>query len=73
MRQGSKVRASTIRVVTDGSSLVSFEEYGVTEIGGAMSGVNVIASYLSSNSILQVTVTDAATTAVTWRLSRLAQ
>jgi hypothetical protein len=73
MRQGSKVRASTIKVVTNGSSLVSFEEYGVTEIGGTMSGVNVIASYLSSNSILQVTVTDAATTAVTWRLSRLAQ
>ena len=73
MKQGSKVRVSTIRVITDGSSTVSSSEYGIVEIGGTMTGVNVVASYSSPNSILQVTVTDAATTNVTWRLSKIAQ
>jgi hypothetical protein len=70
MKQGTKIRFSTINVVTDGSSAVSSEEYGITEIG-SMSGVSVLASISSTNSILQVTVTDASTTNVTWKLSKI--
>jgi hypothetical protein len=73
MKQGTKVRASTIRVITDGSTIVSSSEYGIVEIGASMTGVNVLASYSASNAILQVTVTDATTTNVTWRLSKIAQ
>lgn len=72
MKQGTKARASTIRVVTDGTSAVSSEEYGIAEVGGIMTGVSVVASLSSTNSILQVTVTDASATNVTWRLSKLA-
>jgi hypothetical protein len=70
LKQGTKVRFSTIHVVTDGSTAVSSEEYGITEIG-SMSGVSVLASISSTNSILQVTVTDASTTNVTWKLSKI--
>jgi hypothetical protein len=72
MKQDSKVRVSTIRVATDGSSL-SFSEYGVVEIGDKMSDVDVSAVVSSGSSLLQITVSDANTTSVTWRLSRLAQ
>lgn len=70
MKQGTKIRLSTINVVTDGSTTVSSQEYGITEVG-SMTGVNVVASLSSTNSILQVTVTDAATTNVTWKLSKI--
>ena len=72
MKQGSNIRVSTIRVATDGTNVVS-EEYGVTELGNAMADVYVSAVSSGSNCLLQVTVSDAGTNAVTWRLSRLAQ
>lgn len=72
MKQGSNVRVSTIRVATDGTN-VSSEEYGVVELGNIMNSVYVSAATSGSNSLLQVTVADAGTTPVTWRLSRLAQ
>jgi len=71
MKQGTKVRLSTIHVVTDGSTIVSSQEFGTAEIGAIMTGVNVLASISSTNSILQVTVTDASTTSVTWKLSKV--
>jgi hypothetical protein len=71
MKQGTKIRFSTINVITDGSTTVSSEEFGIAEIGGTMTGVNVLASLSSTNSILQVTVTNASTTNVTWKLSKI--
>ena len=71
MKQGTKVRLSTIHVITDGSTIVSSQEFGTAEIGAIMTGVNVLASISSTNSILQVTVTDASTTNVTWKLSKV--
>ncbi len=70
MKQGTKIRMSTINVVTNGSTTVSSQEYGISEIG-SMTGINVLASISSTNSILQVTVTDASTTNVTWKLSKI--
>lgn len=61
IKQGSKIRTSKVIVQTDGTS-VDLTEFGITETGGAISGVVVSATTLSTNMILQVTVTDAATT-----------
>lgn len=75
MRQGTKSRVSTVRIATDGAATptISSSEYGVVETGASMTGVNVTAVQSTVYSQLQVTVTDASTTPVTWRLSRIAQ
>ena len=61
--QGTKVRTSKVLVQDDGTNVDS-TEYAITETGGTISGVVVAASVSSTNMILQVTVTDAATTLV---------
>jgi len=71
LKQGSKVRTSKVVVQTDGTS-VDMTEFAITETGGTMTGVVVSASVSSTNAILQVTVTDAATTNVTVKFSRVA-
>jgi hypothetical protein len=67
IKQGSKVRSSKVLVHTDGTSIDS-TEYGIMEMGGAITGILVTASVSSTNSILQVTITDAATTNATVKL-----
>jgi hypothetical protein len=61
IKQGSKIRTSKVLMQTDGSS-VDMTEFGITETGGTISGVAVTASTASTNAILQITITDAATT-----------
>jgi len=70
LKQGSKVRTSKVLVQTDGTS-VDMTEFAITETGGVMSGVLVSAAVSSTNAVLQVTVTDAATTNVTVKFSEI--
>jgi hypothetical protein len=67
IKQGLKVRSSKVLVHTDGTSIDS-TEYGIMEMGGGITGILVTASVSSTNSILQVTITDAATTNATVKL-----
>lgn len=67
IKQGSKVRSSKVLVHTDGTSIDS-TEYGIMEMGGGITGILVTASVSSTNSILQVTITDASTTNATVKL-----
>ena len=70
LKQGSKIRTSKVIVQTDGTS-VDMTEFAITETGGTMSGVVVSATTSGSNALLQVTVTDAATTNVTVKFSEV--
>ena len=67
IKQGSKIRSSKVLVHTDGTSVDS-TEYGIIEMGGGITGILVAASVSSTNSILQVTITDADTTNATVKL-----
>jgi len=67
IKQGSKIRSSKVLVHTDGTSVDS-TEYGIMEMGGGITGILVTASVSSTNAILQVTITDAATTNATVKL-----
>jgi hypothetical protein len=71
LKQGSKVRTSKVLVQTDGTS-VDMTEFAITETGGTISGVVVSASVSSTNAILQVTATDATSTNVTVKFSKIA-
>jgi hypothetical protein len=70
LKQGSKVRTSKVIVQTDGTS-VDMTEFAITETGGTMSGVVVSATTSGSNALLQVTVTDAASTNVAVKFSEV--
>jgi hypothetical protein len=70
LKQGSKVRTSKVILQTDGTS-VDMTEFAITETGGTMSGVVVSASASAGNALLQVTVTDAASTNVTVNFSEV--
>ena len=70
LKQGSKIRTSKVLVQTDGAS-VDMTEFAITETGGAMTGVTVAASAVSTNAVLQVTVTDASGTNVTAKFSKV--
>lgn len=69
LTQGSKIRTSKVLVQTDGTN-VDMTEFGIVETGGTMTGVAVTATTASTNAILQITVTDAATTLVRYKLVR---
>jgi len=71
LKQGSKVRTSKVVVQTDGTS-VDMTEFAITETGGTIAGVVVSATTASTNGVLQLTVTDAATTNVTVKFSKVA-
>lgn len=62
--QDTKVRSSRI-IVQQNGSLVDFAEYGIISTGDVISGILVDVSKSGSNSVLQVTITDAATTNAT--------
>ena len=70
LKQGSKVRTSKVIVQTDGTS-VDMTEFAITETGGTIAGVVVSAAVSSTNAVLQVTATDAATTNVTVKFSKV--
>ena len=70
LKQGSKVRTSKVVLQTDGSS-VDMTEFAITETGGTMTGVVVSATTASTNGVLQVTVTDASSTNVTVKFSKV--
>jgi hypothetical protein len=61
IEQGTKRRVSNVSLRTDGTN-VSITEYGVVEIGGALSGFALATSTSSGNALLNITITDAATT-----------
>ena len=71
LKQGSKVRTSKVVVQTDGTS-VDMTEFAITETGGTITGVVVSAAVASTNGVLQVTATDATTTNVTVKFSKVA-
>jgi hypothetical protein len=56
---------------TDGTS-VDMTEFAITETGGTIAGVVVSAAVSSTNGVIQVTATDAATTNVTVKFSKVA-
>ena len=70
LKQGSKIRTSKVLVQTDGTS-VDMTEFGITETGGTISGVVVSAAVSSTNAVLQVTATDATSTNVTVKFSKV--
>jgi hypothetical protein len=70
LKQGSKVRTSKVVMQTDGTS-VDMTEFAITETGGTMSGVLVSATTASTNGVLQVTVTDASSTNVDVKFSKV--
>ena len=71
LKQDSKVRTSKVVLQTDGTS-VDMTEFAITETGGTIAGVVVSAAVASTNGVLQVTATDAATTNVTVKFSKVA-
>jgi len=70
LKQGSKVRTSKVVVQTDGTS-VDMTEFAITETGGTIAGVVVSAAVSSTNGVLQVTATDATTTSVDVKFSKV--
>jgi len=70
LKQGSKTRTSKVILQTDGTS-VDMTEFAITETGGQMSGVVVSTTTSAGNALLQVTVTDAATTNVSVKISEV--
>jgi hypothetical protein len=59
IKQGSSVRCSKVHVVTNGTD-IDKTEYGIIEIGSSIPGVLVEVSTSSTNGLLYVTVTNAA-------------
>jgi hypothetical protein len=70
LKQGSKVRTSKVVLQTDGSS-VDMTEFAITETGGQMTGVVISATTSGSDAVLQATVTDASSTNVTVKFSKV--
>lgn len=71
LKQGSKVRTSKVIVQNNGSS-VDYTQFAITETGGSMSGVTISSVLSSTDALLQVTVTDAASTSVDVKFSKVA-
>lgn len=70
LKQGSKVRTSKVVLQTDGTS-VDMTEFAITETGGTMTGVVVSATTSGSDAVLQATVTDASSTNVNVKFSKV--
>jgi hypothetical protein len=71
LKQGSKIRTSKVVVQTDGTS-VDMTEFAITETGGTIAGVVVSVAVSSTNAVLQLTATDATSTNVTVKFSKVA-
>jgi hypothetical protein len=70
IKQGSVIRSSKLLVNTDASATVNDTEYGIIETGGTLAGIVVGAVLSSTNSLLQVTITNAATTNATVKFTK---
>jgi hypothetical protein len=70
IKQGSKIRSSKVIMQTDGTS-VDMTEFGITETGGTIAGIVISAAVSSTNAVLQVTITDAATTNATVKINEI--
>jgi len=70
IKQGSKVRSSELMIQTDGTSVDSME-YGIVETGGTMSGIVVAGVVSSTNMVLNITITDAASTNATVKIQKV--
>jgi hypothetical protein len=70
IKQGTKIRASEILVTTDGTT-VNYVEYGTMIIGTALTGFAIAVAVSSTNSALNITITDAATTNATIKLNKV--
>ena len=70
LKQGSKVRTSKVVMQTDGTS-VDMTEFAITETGGSMTGVVISATTSGSDGVLQATVTDASSTNVDVKFSKV--
>ena len=70
LKQGSKVRTSKVVVQTDGTS-VDMTEFAITETGGTIAGVVISAAVSSTNGVLQLTATDASSSNVTVKFSKV--
>jgi hypothetical protein len=70
IKQGTKIRTSEIHVQTDGTS-VDYVEYGTINTGTAITGLAVAAAVSSTNMVLNITITDAATTNATIKLFKV--
>jgi hypothetical protein len=71
IKQGTKIRSSEVLVQSNGTSVVDFSEYSIVESGGSMAGVSVDAANSSTNCILTVTITDAASTNATVKFNKV--
>jgi hypothetical protein len=71
IKQGTKIRSSEVLVQSNGTSTVDFSEYSIVESGGSIAGVSVDAANSSTNCILTVTITDAATTNATVKFNKV--
>jgi hypothetical protein len=71
LKQDSKIRTSKVVVQTDGTS-VDMTEFAITETGGTIAGVVVSVAVSSTNAVLQLTATDATSTNVTVKFSKVA-
>ena len=70
IKQGTKIRSSEVLVQTDGTS-VNYVEYGTMTIGSALSGFAIAAAVSSTNMVLNITITDAASTNATIKLNKV--
>jgi hypothetical protein len=69
IKQGSKIRTSSVILQTNGTS-VDITEFGIVETGGSISGVLVSAAASGSDAVLKATVTDAESTAAFIKINR---
>jgi hypothetical protein len=70
LKQGSKVRTSKVIVQNNGTS-VDMTEFAITETGGVISGVVISAAVSGTDGVLQATITDATSTNVAVKLSKV--
>ena len=70
LSQGSKVRTSKVLLHCDGTN-VDMTEFAIMELNGTISGVAITASTSASAGYLNLTVTDAATTNVNVKFSKV--
>ena len=70
IKQGSKIRSSEVIAQTDGTS-VDYAEFGVIETGGPINGILVAVSVSSTNCILRITISDAASTNATVKIQKV--
>lgn len=70
MKQGTKIRTSKVILQGDGSS-ADITEFAIVETGGAISGVSITAAVGIIGPEIYITVTDAATTNVSVKYSKV--